>query len=541
MKFYEYINNTLKAYGCRKAFGVPGSQVKPIWQNLKDIEIVLCSHEQEASYVATGYAKASGELVAVITIGSPGVTNCATGIASANMDSVPMIYISGRTPERLNGYGLRQEESNINRAFNSADLLSPLTKDQVEINDISKAAQMFSEACEKAVSDRAGCVHVIVPIDIQSMDLPTSEIIPIKSKNKNALISELPKITKPLIILGWGCWQAGVTKQIYELAEKIGAPILTTSKGYCCIWGEHPNYLGKLGYGYNPILEKFLQDYAPEQVLVFGSSMGRKDVSESCMNILQNSETYLYSIEYKDVAFRFPKGHWIQVDDMALMVNTWLKNIKSSNNRTNCNHKSIRQKQRKFIFDKVESNDLMAQAIFELNNLCDDSCVVSADAGNNLLDAGVIYEPKQLGGMFLDDGIRSMGSSVCSAAGMAVALKNKYFIAVIGDGGMLMNGNVIYMAKRMNLPILFLVINNSSLGRVRIGQMQQKDFIGTDLGNIDFNLYGKAFGLEAYKANSMEKFKSAMKKILAEKKTSILELCTDKDEIPPSLKGAPLF
>ena len=183
----------------------------------------------------------------------------------------------------------------------------------------------------------------------------------------------------------------------------------------------------------------------------------------------------------------------------------------------------------------------MARAIFELNDLCDKSCVVTADAGNHLLDTATLYGPKRIGGMFLDVGIRAMGSSPCSSAGMALALKDKYVIVVTGDGCMLMNGNVMYMAKRLNLPILFLVINNSSLGRVRIGQMEQKSFIATDLGNIDFSLYGKAFGVEAYKANSMEEFRKAMIKILAEKKTSILELCTDKDEIPPRLKGAPLF
>lgn len=541
MKFYEYINNTLKAYGCRKAFGVPGSLVMPIWQNLPDIEMILCSHEQEASYVATGYSKASGELVAVVTTGSPAVTNCATGIASANMDSVPMLYISGRTPEQLSGYGLRQEECNINRAFNSVELLTPLTKDQMVINDISKAAQMFSEGCEKATTDRKGCVHVSIPVDVQSQELPTSEITSTIDKDKEPALPELPNVTKPLIIIGWGSWQAGAIQQIYELAKKIGAPVLTTSKASCCIWGEHPNYLGKLGYGYNPILEEFLQDYSAEQVFVFGSSMGRKDISESCLRTLQRAETYLYSIECEDVTFRFSNGHWIQVDNMALMVDFWLRNIKSSNNRLSCDLKSVRQQQRMHFFEKIESKDLMAQAIFELNNLCNNSCVIAADAGNHLEDTAILYEPDQPGGMFLDVGIRSMGSSICSSVGMALAANDKQYIAVTGDGSMLMNGNVMYLAKRYNLPVLFLVINNSSLGRVRIGQMEKENFIATDLGNIDFNLYGKAFGLEAYKANSIAEFRSAMTKILAEKKTSILELCTDKDEIPVSLKGGRLF
>ena len=542
MKFYEYINNTLKAYGCSKAFGVPGGQVKPIWQNLEDIEIVLCSHEQEASYVATGYSKASEELVAVITIGSPGVTNCASGIASAYMDSVPMIYISGQPPSKLKGYGMLQEESNVNRSFNSIEFLDHITKDEFEINDISNAAQIFSEACEKAISGRKGCVHVSIPVDIQAMDLPSDETTLDKRKkaSKETITPDLPDITKPLIILGWGSWQAGATKQIYELAKKIGAPVLATSKGYSCIWGEHPNYLGKLGYGYNPVLEQFLQDYAPEQVLVFGSSMGRKSISESCQRILESAKTYLYSIECDDVTFRFPKGNWIQVDDMALMVEAWLKKIKYTNS-LEYNLDSIRKKQRSFFSKKIEDQDLMARAILELNTICDDTCVITADAGNHLLDTAILYEPKQPGGMFLDVGIRSMGSGPCLSTGMALASNDKYQIAVTGDGSMLLNGNVMCTAKRNNLPVLFLVINNSAHGRVRVGQIEQKKFIGTDLENIDFILYGKTFGLDTYKATSFEKFCSAMKKILAEKKTTILELCTDKDEIPPSLKGAPLF
>lgn len=542
MKFYEYINKTLKEYGCRKAFGVPGGQVKPIWQNLDDIEIVLCSHEQEASYVATGYSKASGELVAVITIGSPGVTNCASGIASSYMDSVPMIYISGQPPVPLKGKGVLQEESNINRSFNSGDLLAPITKDSIEINDITNAAQIFSEACGKALSGRAGCVHLSIPVDIQSMDLPF-DALPVKKMepHKDNTIPDLPNLTKPLIIIGWGSWQSKATKDIYDLAEKIGAPVLATSKAYSCIWGEHPNYLGKLGYGYNQVIEKFLVEYSPEQVLVFGSSMARRNVSESFLNTIKTADTYLYSIECDDVTPRFPNGHWIQVNDMALMVNSWLKDIKSPKSDFKYGLKAIREQQRKFFTDKIEDKDLMARAIVELNNLCDETCVISADAGNHLLDVGILYEPKQIGGMFLDVGIRSMGSGPCLSTGLSLGMKDKYQIAVTGDGSMLLNGNVMCTAKRLNLPVLFLVINNNAHGRVRVGQMDQKKFIGTSLENIDFCLYGKAFGLDTYKATTFDEYREVMKKILSERKTAILELTTDKDEIPPSLKGAPLF
>ena len=269
--------------------------------------------------------------------------------------------------------------------------------------------------------------------------------------------------------------------------------------------------------------------------------MARKNVSESFLNIIKRATTYLYSIECEDVTFRFPSGNWIQVDDMASMIKLWIKNVKPSKQKIHYNLKTVRENQMRFFSDNINDQDLMAKAILELNNLCDETCVISADAGNHLLDAAIMYEPKQIGGMFLDVGIRAMGSGPCTSTGMAVALRDKFQIAVTGDGSMLMNGNVMAVAKRMNLPILFLVTNNSSLGRVRIGQMDEQKFIGTDLENIDFTMYGKTFGLKTYTASSIDEFRSAMKKILAEKKTALLELLTDKDEIPPSLKGKPLF
>ena len=98
----------LRRFGVEKVFGVPGSLIMPIWQNIKSAELVLCSHEQEASYIATGFAKISKKPVAVLTTGGPGVTNCVSGIAAANLDSVPVIYISGRVALKSEGRGLRQ-------------------------------------------------------------------------------------------------------------------------------------------------------------------------------------------------------------------------------------------------------------------------------------------------------------------------------------------------------------------------------------------------------------------------------------------------
>ena len=151
MKLCEYINECLNEIGVEKVFGVPGALVMPVWQSISSAEIILCSHEQEASYVAAGYGKMAHKPVAVITTGGPGVTNCISGVASANIDSVPMVYISGRTPLDKNGKGLRQEESHVNRLYDSVDILKNFTKQSFCIHNLNIAAKKIRECIRSGI------------------------------------------------------------------------------------------------------------------------------------------------------------------------------------------------------------------------------------------------------------------------------------------------------------------------------------------------------------------------------------------------------
>lgn len=536
MKFYEYICRCLRFYGCKQAFGVPGSLIMPVWQHLTDLNLLLCSHEQEAAYMASGYAKASGELTAVITTGSPGVTNCITGIAGANMDSVPLIYISGKNQQQLQDLGSRQEESTQNRSFRSTDLLFHLTKQSIEIADITLAAEQFRRCCETAVSGRPGCVHVCIPLNLQSLELPPLPVVEEKTHYIGSY-PEMPDCNRPLIILGWGCRQSGATEAVYRLAEWINAPILVTVKAYCCIKREHPFYIGKLGYGYNTALEKFLKEYNADQVLVFGSSMSYKDISPSCKSILGRSEVHVYTLESGEVKNRFESALTHEISDLKGMLDMWLSESHVSSYDPVLSQKiaDSKEEQAQILKKVLQKPDVMASAI-DLLNTIKDNVVISADAGNNLLNTGVLCNPEKIESIFLNDGIRSMGSSICEAAGMAIARPDKYYLAVVGDGAMLMNGNILYVAARQNLPIAFLVMNNESLGRVRVGQKTTGQFIGSDLGNVDFTLYAKAFGIEAHRTKDVQEWFFFVKEAVSLNKPMLLELLTDKDEIPLKLK-----
>lgn len=536
MKLYEYINAFLRAWGCRQVFGVPGSLIMPVWQNLPDLNLTLCSHEQEASYAASGYAKASGELTAVLTTGSPGVTNCVTGIAGANMDSVPIIYISGKTDRRLQDTGMRQEEGHRNRNFESVDLMEPITKQSIQITDITTAAEQFRLCCETAVTGRAGCVHVCIPLDLQRMELPP-QALPERAVPSPAPVPDMPVCGKPLIIMGWGCYMSKAADAVYELARRINSPVLVTSKAYCCIRQEEACYLGKLGYGYNPRLEHFLAEYGATDVLAFGCSMSRKDISPSCAAIVANASVHVFTQERDDVRTRFPSALPHETEDLAGMLRHWLRHMPE----TEIDPALLRRialckaEQEHYFRSVMEKSDTMAMAFDAIGKL--GNCItVTADAGNNLLNAAVLCTPNEIGGMFLNDGIRSMGSGICETVGMAMADPNRYYIAAVGDGGMLMNGNVMYLARKLGLPIAFVVMNNRSLGRVRVGQSTMGHFIGSDLGNVDFVLYARAFGLEAFRTEDVNELTLLLSRAAEKKEPILLELLTDKDEVPLKLK-----
>ena len=179
----------------------------------------------------------------------------------------------------------------------------------------------------------------------------------------------------------------------------------------------------------------------------------------------------------------------------------------------------------------------MARTISQINCFNDQSIIVTADAGNHLLNTAVLFDAKQKGQIFINDGIRAMGSGICETVGMAIANSDYKYIAITGDGCMLMNGNVMHMASKKNLPVLFVVYANLSLGRVRVGQMVKGKIIESDLSQIDFFLYAKSMGLDAISVNDVDGFYKYVEGFIKEPRPALIEVCTDSDEIPIALKA----
>ena len=545
MKLYECIDKYIGEFGVKKIFGVPGSLIMPVWQNIHSAELILCSHEQEASYLAAGYSKMSRKPVMVITTGGPGVTNCVSGIAAANLDSLPLIYISGRTPSNHKDHGLRQEEGKFDRCYDSNAIMSSVTKQSICITDPECAAQDIYTAFQCAVSGRMGSVHISIPVDIQQAEIteaaekeycdsqPTGESGDSRVQEFNRLAENC---RRRLLVMGWGCWLADVSDDVYQLAEQMGAPVICTVKAYCCM-KENAFLLGKLGYGYNRILSEFVRSYAPQEIFVFGSSVSSKDFSDEFVSDIGEAEIHVFFIgdSVADCGISNVFRHRINsLKDLYAGVQNkpTIESEQIKKKILACRHAQLEYYRSFFGGQKLAT---LCRRISDL--IMNEKVTVTADAGNHLLDVATGIWPEFQKNLFLDDGIRAMGSGICETVGMAFADSGRHYISVTGDGCMLMNGNVMYVAKKYHLPVIFLVINNSSLGRVRVGQMKRKQFIQSDLGGIDFAGYAGAFGMKANRTADVQECIRLIQECLNEQEPALIELQISKDEIPIMLKA----
>lgn len=541
MKLCEYIANFLKNKNVKNVFGVPGSWIMPLWQELDGI-LHLCTNEVEASYMATGYGKASKKVGVVITTASPGVTNSISGIASANIDSVPLIHISGSIPIVKRGKGLFQEESKYNRAFLPEELLSPITKKCYHPTNVFEAVFAINEGWYLATNGRYGSVHISLPIDIQNeeVDQYISDFAPKPCffDNDNTVIDK-KDIQQPLIIVGWGAHMSSCGTEIFRLANLWGAPVLSTMKGMSAIDSTDQWYLGCLGFRYFKEINDFILQYKPKNIWVFGSSIGEKDFSSDFFVACLGAQWHVYSNENINLSRHQISGEVCVTNCMKITIQNLCHSEGCCNNKESIllQIRECKKLCKQNLIKKCLPNDIMAMCIKYICNNNSIEQVIVADAGNHYLDALAFIEPNGDGNFYIDVGLAAMGIGISETIGMAYCDSLKKYVVITGDGCTLMDGNSMYNAAIDKLPIIFVVFNNSCLGRVREGQKTMGGYVASDLSGVDFSLYGKALGIKnSYSTYSYDSFVELYRVCMADDLPALIEVKTDKEEIPVLLK-----
>lgn len=531
MKVYEIYSEVLKQISSDCIYGVPGSFIMPLWWEIsRSHRVILVRHESGAVFMADGYARASGNMGIALTTVGPGVTNAITGIACAYQDSIPLLVISGMGPISKENVGMFQNCAVEDRGFSSVKLLQPITKRVFLPKTKEEAINCLYEGIRIANTGRKGPVHISLPLDIQEAEInPKMKKVDFKVNEKEFALEQhslnlISEYKRPIILCGWGVHLAKAGEKLEVFSRKLHIPVVATVKGVSACSISNPYYWGIVGNILKKSLKERIWEYNPDLVIVMGSSLSMN----SCP-------------EFEDL---FKSATIMQIDIDERQFDRY-KKVKY---QINCDMKQALEfmlKSKIKVFTSIlpiakehlEKESYFAGIVKCMNKILPKESVVIPDAGNHWLDVLYGYNPKSIFGLTTNNGLGSMGHAIGSAIGIARSMPEKKVVCVSGDGSILMSGEEISTAVNYGVNIIFVVENNNGLGRVRIGQIENK--VSTESSKIekfDIQKYAQSLGAKAYKCHDLKTFDKTFCKALDEKGTIVIEVQVDEDDYPTVLQ-----
>ena len=530
----EAMVKCLEKEGIKTVFGYPGAAICPFYDALADSEIrhVLVRQEQNGGHAANGYARITGKPAVCIATSGPGATNLITAIATAYMDSIPVIAITGQVNSDLLGRDVFQE-ADITGAVESFVKHSYLVKNAADI------PRIFKEAFYIAGSGRPGPVLIDVPMDVQKVpiefDYPKS--ISIRSYNPSTkghpvqikrVIAAISEAQRPLLCAGGGVFAANAGEALLELAQKCGIPIVTTMMGISAVPVDHPLYFGMIGSHGKKVANNAL--LTADLLILIGARVGDRAVSTP--GILEKRTKIIHiDIDPAEIGKNMEAAIPL-VGDASIILkqiidkvspvghNEWLAQL----NALKAGIAPDRDERPHTVNPKA--------FISLLSQKLDDNAVVTADVGQNQIwTANQFMVPH---GRFLTSGgMGTMGYSVPAAMGAKLADPRRQVVAVCGDGSFQMQMMELATVRQHDIPIKIIVMKNQRLGMVR--ELQTKGYhdrqIAVDLEAApDIPKLAAAYGIPAESVASLRAADAAIDKMLSADGPYLLECVVDPDE-----------
>lgn len=557
LEYGDLLVKVLNDYGVKYIFGIPGGGIEPLYNAMARSEkkgglrSVVSRHESGAAFMADGYARESGKLGVCCTTTGPGATNIITGVASAFVDEVPMLVLTGQTRQANFGRGAAQDSS-----CDGVDIVA-MFKHCTRYNSFVSHPDQLEEKLIKAISiatgSNPGPSHLSLPLDLLSLPLTASDrVFPIQPRqleeitpNKNSMgsLSKLIRgTTNAVLVLGPGAENA--IDEIIQFAELNGWPLVTTPMGKGVIPADHSLYFGVYGLGGHESACKLLQDTAIETVFVIGSVLDEPETNSwNIEGLLTNKLVHIDQNEAHFYRSSMAKLH--VYGSPRLIFSELLKRGCKGKQRLKkgAKRRSTNVVDLKDVFNiKVRAKQkIPPQLLFwELSRNAPENTRAVVDIGNSFLWGIHYWQCKHKKGEFknlfrMGLGFAPMGWGIGAAVGIAMASPGELVICFTGDGSLLMNGQEITTAAKENLNILFVVLNDQCLGTVKHGQrLAQAESTSFDLPSVNFGLLAKACGVESHSVQSSRGlFSVDLNKIFSMSGPYLLEVMIDSEQIPP--------
>lgn len=529
----EIVIECLKEQGVDTVFGYPGGAILNVYDELyihrDEIRHVLTSHEQGASHAADGYARATGKVGVCLATSGPGATNLVTGIATAYMDSVPIVAITCNVGVSLLGKDSFQE-------IDITGITMPITKYSFIVKDVTKLASTIRKAFRIAKAGRPGPVLVDIPKDVTAAvtEYHREELgkyIPDSSHiNEEGIaraVTMLEESKRPYVFVGGGAVISGASVELKEFVEKLDAPVTDTLMGKGAFPGTDPHYTGMLGMHGTKASNYGVSEC--DLLVVLGARFSDR-VTGNTQTFAKNAKILQIDIDPAEINKNIIVTEEI-VGDIKEVLHILNRNLKQQDH-TEWREK-IRSYQEKYplkYHPDVLSGPFVVEEIYRQTK--GDALIVT-EVGQHQMWTAQYYKFTKPRTLITSGGLGTMGYGLGAAMGAKVGCPDKTVVNIAGDGCFRMNMNEIATAVRHNIPIIEVVINNHVLGMVRQWQdlFYDERYSATVLRDqADFVKIAEAMGAEGIRAESQEEFRQAFAKALTLNRPVVIDCQIDSDD-----------
>ena len=513
----EIIIECLKEQCVDTVFGYPGGTILNVYDALykhsDEITHYLTSHEQGAAHAADGYARSTGKVGVCMATSGPGATNLVTGIATAYMDSVPMVIITANVAKVSLGKDSFQEVDIVG-------VTMPITKHNYMVREVENLADTLRKAFYVAKSGRPGPVLVDITKDATANKAEYTYKEPVKIERSVEHIKDediayalklIEKSKKPFIFVGGGAVISEASKEVMEFVEKVNAPVCDSLMGKGAFDGNHPLYTGMLGmHG-----TKTSNFGVTECDLLIAIGVRFSDrVIGNAKKFAKNAKVLQIDVDPAEINKNIPTTASIIGDVKEVLIR--LNDRLEKHDRTEwINHINELKATYPLTYEANKLNGpYVIQKLYEITK---GNAIITTEVGQHQMWAAQFYKYSKPRTLITSGGAGTMGYGLGASLGVKVANKDKVVVNIAGDGCFRMNMNEIATAARYNIPIIQLVVNNHVLGMVRQWQtlFYGKRYSNTTLNDsVDFVKLAEAMGAKGYRITKMEEVESVLKEAI---------------------------
>ena len=529
----EIIVECLKEQNVDTIFGYPGGAILNVYDALykhsDEITHILTSHEQGASHAADGYARATGKVGVCFATSGPGATNLVTGIATAYMDSIPVVAITCNVTVPLLGKDSFQE-------IDIAGVTMPITKHNFIVKDVTKLTDVIRAAFRIAKEGRQGPVLIDVTKDVTAAECDYIKETPktierqtdtIKEEDVERAVEMIKASKRPYVFVGGGVIASDASDELARFVKKIDAPVADSLMGKGAFDGTDPHYTGMLGMHGTKTSNFGVSEC--DLLIAIGARFSDR-VTGNANKFAKNAKILHFDIDAAEINKNIHSDASVVGDALEILKRVNAK-LEQQDRHEWLEHIHDYEKQYPMAYRKDCLNGpLIMEKIYELTK---GEAIISTDVGQHQMWAAQHYKYKKPRTLLTSGGLGTMGYGLGAAIGAKVGCKDKTVINIAGDGCFRMNMNEVATATRYNIPVIEIIFNNHVLGMVRQWQdlFYGKRYSATVLDDcVDFVKVSEGMGAKGYRVQTIEEFEAALKDAMALNIPCVIDCLIDRED-----------